>query len=101
MDSSKWSRLDLMDQLAHVASELVRARHWEEKHDFVSCTKSLERVLELLGLTLADGRWRKKRKELARLHELACDQFTDQKFYEVSLLDLEKYCTVFALYKRS
>lgn len=98
MNSSKWSQLDLIGQLAHVASEITRARYWETRHDFISCTKSLEHVLELVNLILADSRWRKKRKELAQLHEVVCDQFTDQKSYDVSLLDLEKYCMVFALY---
>ena len=100
INSSRWVKLNFAQQLGNIASELARARYWESKNDSVTCTKSLERVLELVELTLSDDRWRKRRKELARLNEVLCDRFSGQKFYQVSLDEIGKYCITFALHDK-
>ena len=100
INSLKWVQLSLAQQLGNLASEMTRARHWEMKNDVVNCNRALERALDLLDLTLTDNRWRFRRRELTLLREIICDCFSPKKEYEVSLSDLEKYCTDFALSSR-
>ena len=100
IDNRKWSQFSLTQQLGHVASEISRAKHWEEKGDPVSRDKALERALKLIDLTLLDRRWAKRLKEIVRLREVICDWFSQQENYDVSRLSLDEYCSTFALYGR-
>ena len=100
IDNRKWSQFSLTQQLGHVASEISRAKHWEEKGDAASRDKALERALELIDLTLLDRRWAKRLKEIVRLREVICDWFSQQENYDVSRLSIDEYCATFALYGR-
>ena len=81
----KWSKLSLTQQLGHVASEIARARYWQEKNEAPNRDKSLERALELIDLTIADIRWKGRLKEIARLREVVCDWLSQKNYYQVSL----------------
>jgi len=54
-----------MEQLANVGSEDGRAASWYGKEQ-QRCEQPFIRALELLDLTIADDRWRGRRKELTR-----------------------------------
>ena len=41
---NRWSKFTFAEQMGHIASEISRARHWEEKKDFISRDKALERL---------------------------------------------------------
>jgi len=47
-------------------------RRWRDRDERLA-TAAFDRALERLDLTLADGRWRGRRKEIARARELLCD----------------------------
>ena len=70
-----WHSLSLIEQLANVGSHVARATRWYEK-DQQRCDKAFDRALELLDLTIADERWKGRRKELTRVPELLCDALT-------------------------
>jgi hypothetical protein len=61
---------------------------------------ALERALELLDLTLADARWRGRRKEIARVRELLCDAADGGHEYGTTLEDLDRYFLAFAVVAR-
>ena len=73
--AGEWARLELVEQLGNVASEVeraIRAREAGRKDRFES---ALERALELFDLTAADPRWRGRRcQEIlqAREESVAC-----------------------------
>lgn len=71
--SGAWFTLSLAEQLGNIGSEVERAIAWHRKRDKEHFEKAFERLLELIDLTLADGRWKgPKRREIARLREEIC-----------------------------
>ena len=97
INEERWFKFSLCEQMGHIGSEIARARIWEDKNDYVSRNRALERALELIGITKNDSRLYKRRKELCYLHELLADKYIDTAIYDSSLKDLEKYCLDFAL----
>lgn len=93
----RWQQFSLMEQLAHVGSEVDRAAHWKKKGDTVTSQRSIDRALELIDFTLADQRWQKRRKEIARAREVLCDHFYGDNQYQSSTESLQRYFFSFAL----
>ncbi|MBI4055627.1 MAG: hypothetical protein HY402_05805 [Elusimicrobia bacterium] len=58
------------------------------------------RALELLDLSIRDGRWRRRLKELTRARELLCDAWLGGREYRTELEDLNRYFFHFALAAR-
>ena len=100
MSPERWSKFSLCEQMGHIGSEVARARIWDDKHDAKTRNACLDQAFDLIDLTRQDVRWRKRLKEICRLREVLADQYADSKIYPMSLADLEKYCTEFALVAR-
>lgn len=90
----------MAQQLGNVASELSRAKHWEEKHDLNNREQAFIRALELIDLTLGDRRWRVQLKEIARLREVVGDWFLGSNIYAVQPAALIDYCSDLTLYSQ-
>ena len=73
--AGRWFEMSLIEQLANVGSEVERAILWKEKDNKDYSTKAIERALELLYLTIADEKNRKRLRELTRLREVLIDYF--------------------------
>lgn len=87
----------LAEQLGNIGSEVsraIKARSDQKRFD-----GAVDRALELFDLTLADPRWRKRLKEIARARELFCDAILGGE-YGTTLEDLDKYFFYFALAAR-
>lgn len=95
--NGRWQQFSLMEQLAHVGSEVDRAAHWKQKGDTLSSQRSIDRALELIDLTLDDQRWQKRRKEIVRAREVLCDYFYGDNEYQSSTSSLQRYFFSFAL----
>lgn len=81
MASGKWNKLNLMEQLANVGSEVERAIKWKEKNNLEYGRMAFERALELLDLTISDEKNRPRLKEILRVRETLADYFAaDNKF---------------------
>ncbi|MEO0080965.1 MAG: hypothetical protein ABIL25_01575 [candidate division WOR-3 bacterium] len=79
--AGRWQELDLVEQLANIGSEVERAILWKEKKNPEYATKAIERVLELMYLTIADPKNKSRLRELARLKEALTDYFySDNRF---------------------
>lgn len=91
----KWSQLSLGQQMGHVASEIARARHWQEKGDTQSRNKALERALELIDLTLQDSRWKSKSSDILNLRQVISDSLSGNNNLNTALSDLEESCMQF------
>lgn len=78
---------------------MSRAKNWRGRNEKFS-EGALIRALELMDLTLADKRWRKRLKELARAREVLVDLFTGGKEYKSTFEDLDKYFFQFAVAAR-
>jgi hypothetical protein len=73
--AGRWFGLPLVEQLAHVGSEIERTMRWRSKGNEEVARRALERALELLDLTIADAKHRSRLRELTRLREVLVDFF--------------------------
>lgn len=98
--AGRWRTLPLIEQLANVGSEVGRAARWYGK-DHQRCEQAFIRALELLDMTIADDRWRGRRKELTRSRELLCDAMQGGATYGSDLAALDRYFFHFAVAARA
>ena len=94
-----WGKLSLAEQLGNVGSEVGRMRRWQGRDEHL-VAGAFARALELLDLTLADSRWRGRRREIARARELLCDAAAGGTEYGTTLPDLDRYFLAFAVAAR-
>lgn len=73
--AGRWCELPLVEQLAHVGSEVERAMRWRSRGNAEFARRAFERALELLDLTIADAKHRSRLRELTRLREVLADSF--------------------------
>jgi len=73
--AGRWKKLSFFEQMANIGSEVERAIIWKNKQNDSYSQKAVERALELLFLTIADIKNRKRLKELTRLREALVDYF--------------------------
>ena len=93
----RWSTLTLVEQLAHVGSEVERAIRAHERANLARFDGALARALELFDLTAADERWRgPKRREILRAREQFCRLFFDEVDLLSGASSLRKYFLAFA-----
>jgi hypothetical protein len=95
----RWQRLSLPEQLGNVGSEVSRAISWTGRGNELQADRAFDRALDLLDLTLADGRWTgRRRREIARAREVLCADYLARD--EAALRSLDRYFTAFALLAR-
>jgi hypothetical protein len=98
--AGRWNSLSLIEQLANVGSDVARAARYYGQ-DQQRCEQAFERALELLDMTIADDRWKGRRKELTRARELLCDAMFGGKLYGSDLASLDRYFFHFAMAARA
>ena len=97
----RWPQLTLMEQLAHVGSEVERAIRAYEAGNRKRFDGALDRALELFDFTVADDRWAgPRRREILRAREEFCRLFFDEDVPENSALGLRRYFLAFAIAAR-
>lgn len=98
--NGQWRTMVLAEQLANVGSEFERAWSWRAKGNSQYAENALDRMLELLDLTITDPRWQgAKLKELLRLREAVCEEWL--KGGDSAPKDLSKYFLNFAVWARA
>lgn len=94
--AGRWEKLHLLEQMAHVGSEVDRALNWQAKNNPERSAKAFERALELLDMTLDCPRNRPRLKEIARAREVCVDFFWGENQFASSGDSLRKYFLQFA-----
>ncbi len=94
-----WHQRSLVDQLANVGSEVGRIRKCRGRNPDL-CEKAFVRALELLDLTIADSRWKGRRRELTRARTLLCDAMDGGKEHGSTIEDLDRYFLAYAVAAR-
>lgn len=89
--SGEWNNLRLVEQLANVGSEVVRAINWKNKDNIKYAQMAFERALELFDLTIADPKNKKRLKEITRTREIFADYFFGENIYNTTEDDLKNY----------
>ena len=98
--AGRWFELSLLEQLANVGSEVGRATRAMSSGNEQRRAAALDRALELFDLTLADDRWRARRKEIARAREVVCDFLVGDNEYGSTAQSLDRYFLSFAVAAR-
>lgn len=99
--AARWGTLTLLEQMAHVGSEIERAIRAHENGRQERWDKALGRALELFDLTAADDRWRgARRREILRAREEFCRLFFDEDSSGGSAKGLREYFLRFAVAAR-
>jgi hypothetical protein len=93
--SGRWQAFSLVEQLANVGSEIERAINWSKKDRPDYSMNAFYRGLELLDLTIADPRHRRRLKELTRLREVLLDYFLGSNDFGSSELAWHRYFYAF------
>jgi hypothetical protein len=94
-----WFKFSLAEQMGNIGSEIHRLV-LSENRDQVRFDSALDRALELIDLTLADLRWKKGFKEIARVREVLCDICFGESQYGTTLEALDNYFFQFGLIAR-
>jgi hypothetical protein len=99
--AGRWARLTLLEQMAHVGSEVERAIRAHESGREARFDHALARALELFDLTAADPRWRgPRRREILRAREEFCRLFFADDVLPHLRAGLRKYFLQFAVAAR-
>jgi hypothetical protein len=95
--AQRWHTLTLMEQLAHVGSEVERTIRAHDSNNRARFDGALARALELFDLTATDDRWRgPRRREILRGREEFCRLFFDENVPPDSARGLRRYFLAFA-----
>lgn len=97
----RWRDLTLMEQLANIGSEVGRATMAKSIGKDQRFTNALDRCLELFDLTIADDRWRDRRREITRAREVVCDFLVGDNEYGSTAASLDRYFLPYMIAARS
>ena len=98
--AGRWNELTLLEQLANVGSEVGRATRAKALGNDERLAGALGRCLELFDLTIADVRWRFRRREITRAREIVCDFLVGDNVYSSTAGSLDAYFLPFAVAAR-
>jgi hypothetical protein len=91
-----WQDLTLLEQLANIGSEVGRATRAKSHNNEQRLASALDRCLELFDLTIADERWRHRRREITRAREIVCDFLVGDNDFGSTAESLDAYFLPFA-----
>jgi len=86
-----WGNLSLIEQMANIGSEVVRALNWKEKNNPDYYNKARLRALELLDFTINDPKNRFRLTEITRLREVFVDYFWFDNIFKSTSESWKKY----------
>ena len=100
IDQTRWQGLNFYEQMGNIASELSRAIKFKDENDAERMDLSLWRLLELVDLTIDDGKNKLRLRELCRFKEVLGDWYSRTKVYDVTPESLLNYALNFAMLAR-
>jgi hypothetical protein len=89
--SGRWFQFSLIDQMANIGSEVIRAINWKNKANLEYSKLAFDRALELFDLTMADPKNIHRLREVARAREVWADYFFGENIYGSSDESWQKY----------
>jgi len=95
LSSGRWNTFPLSFQLANVGSDVGRALKAKEGQNESRLSAALDRMLELMDLTIADPKNRARLSELCRLREVLCDYFFGENTTQSTAKQIDQYFLAF------
>lgn len=96
--SGKWQTLSFAEQMGNIGSEVSRARAASNRGDIERRNRAIERVLELVDLTLRHENRQPHKRELGLFRDVITRAREDQA--GASLEMIERYCLPFGIVAR-
>lgn len=97
----RWPTMSLMEQLAHVGSEVERSIRAHDGGQDGRLRNAVDRALELFDLAAADERWRgPRRREILRAREEFCRLLYGDDVPAGAVRSLQNYFLAFAVAAR-
>jgi hypothetical protein len=93
----KWKLLPFAEQMANVGSEIERTISWKAKGRLDFSGRAFDRAIELLDLTIADAKNRRRLKELLRVREVLADFFVFDNTYQSTAESWQRYFRCFLM----
>lgn len=90
MAKGRWNNLSFIEQMANIGSEVERSIKWKNKRKKYA-ENAFERFLELIDLTVADRKNKKRLKEILRVREMFSDFFIGDNIYNANSSEWQKY----------
>jgi len=90
LTKKKWFKLSFYQQMANIGSEVFRTLSWKKKNKEYG-RQAFFRSLELMDLTVADQKNKKRLKELLRCRELWVDYIFGKNQYQQNDLMWQNY----------
>ncbi|MBA2306736.1 hypothetical protein H0W26_01225 [Candidatus Dependentiae bacterium] len=90
-----WFQFSLVEQLANVGCDIERTIQWKKKGNLDYSQQAFERALELIDLTVADPKNRKRLKEVLRVREALVDFFVYNNEYNSTNESWQNYFFAF------
>lgn len=94
--AGRWHSMSLMEQLGNAGSEVSRALRARGQGHADRERSALHRFLDLIDMTIADPRFRGRRKEICRVREIVCDYFVGENAYRSTPESLDRYFMPYA-----
>ncbi|MDI6730982.1 MAG: hypothetical protein QME05_00180 [Candidatus Margulisbacteria bacterium] len=91
LSSGRWQKLNFIEQMANIGSEVERAISWRKKNKINYSQMAFDRALELLDLTVADNKNIRRLKEILRIREMMVDYFSFDNIYHSTAEQWQKY----------
>jgi hypothetical protein len=79
--SGRWQELSFVEQMANIGGEIERTLNWKRKGNADYSRRAFERALELLDMTIGDGKNKSRLRELTRVREILADFFAFDNSY--------------------
>ena len=89
--SGRWFKFSLIEQLANVGCDVERTIQWKKKGNPEYSKQAFYRALELLDLTIADPKNKRRLKEVLRVREALVDYFVYDNEYNTTEESWQKY----------
>jgi hypothetical protein len=98
--AGRWNLLSFAEQMANIGSEIERTISWKKRGRLEISGRAFERALELIDLTVADPKNRKRLRELLRVREAVSDHFYFDNFYQSTPESWKRYFGSFLIAAR-
>jgi len=94
LTQARWNKLSFFAQMANIGSEFERAVNWQKKSPKIA-GQAVDRMFELLDLTINDPKNRRGLKEIVRLREVLADLLVFDNEYHSDINKTKKYFYAF------
>ena len=82
--AGRWFKFSLIEQLANIGCDVERTIQWRRRGNLEYSRQAFERALELIDLTVADPKNRKRLREVLRTREALVDFFVYDNEYNTT-----------------